>query len=191
MKLKLIIILLSGAIFSSCNSTTLISNGGFSDVSLNVDSDKFEIKRLDELNYGGTAFWGIPQETQNTKGIVVRFNGIELGRNGRLAPILSLIGYNAIFTTTIYSSLYSQGVDAPLFWSLLISMPISGALNNFAWSNSAMQSASWNVNQNLLLYNPDVDVFLNPKYEVKSSFTLWKQEAWIKANVMGATLKAD
>ena len=191
MKLKLIIILLSGAIFSSCNSTTLISNGGFSDVSLNVDSDKFEIKRLDELNYSGTAFWGIPQKTQNTKGIVVRFNGIELGRNGRLALILSLIGYNAIFTTTIYSSLYSQGVDVPLFWSLLISVPISGALNNFAWSNSAMQSASWNVNQNLLLYNPDVDVFLNPKYEVKSSFTLWKQESWIKANVMGATLKAD
>ena len=65
MKLKLIIALLFGAIFSSCNSTTLISNGGFSDVSLNVDSDKFEIKRLDELNYSGTAFWGIPQK--NTK----------------------------------------------------------------------------------------------------------------------------
>jgi hypothetical protein len=60
-------------------------------------------------------------------------------------------------------------------------MPISGAFNNFTWSNSAIQSASWNVNQNLLLYNPDVDVFLNPKYQVKSSFGLWKTRSLDKS----------
>jgi hypothetical protein len=40
-----------------------------------------------------------------------------------------------------------------------------------------------------VIKNPDIDVFLNPKYQVEYKLGIFNQKASIKANVTGATLK--
>ena len=59
----------------------------------------------------------------------------------------------------------------------LIGLPIGAILNNLTWSGAALQNASWNLNSRLVEENKNVDVFLNPKYEVEYSQGLFKQKA--------------
>jgi hypothetical protein len=64
-------------------------------------------------------------------------------------------------------------------------------LNNITWSGSALQNTSWNLNRQLLEENLDVDIFLNPKYEIEFKQGIFNQKAKVTAKVMGATIKTD
>jgi hypothetical protein len=138
--------------------------------SLNKNSNEYELKRLNEISVEGNAFFGIPFKAKKKKGVVVRFNGIDLGRSNQLLPILTMLGYTAVMGTAINeivgtkdSGKYKLGM--PL--SSVIGLPIAGILNNLTWSGAALQNASWNLNSRLVEENKDVDVFLNPKYVSK------------------------
>ena len=169
-----------------------MGSGAYADISLDRSEDKYELVRLDELEYQGKAFFGIPKKTHSTKGHVFRFNGLDLGKTPRIAPVLSLIGYGLATTLVVrrFSSNYLR-LDRPLPISILVAVPISGALNNLTWSGAALQSATWEVNNNLLLYNPDIDLFLNPKYELDYKIGLFTQLSNVKANVMGVKIITD
>lgn len=75
--------------------------------------------------------------------------------------------------------------------SLLLALPIAGAINNFTWSGSAFSGATNELNYRLITDNPNVDVFLNPKYTIDYKMGLWKQSATVKAKIMGATNKSN
>lgn len=72
----------------------MISNGAYSDVSLNQGSDQFEIKRLKEVKSEGSAVFGIPYDTKvgNKTRMIVRFNGVNLTGTKRVLPVLTLVG---------------------------------------------------------------------------------------------------
>ena len=62
MKKTTIYILLAFIAFSttSCSKYLQSGNGGFSDVSLNRNSDEYPIKRLKQIEMDGNAIFGIP-----------------------------------------------------------------------------------------------------------------------------------
>lgn len=182
--------------FIGCSSYLQTANGAYSDISLTRDPDGYTVKRLAEVKETGKAFWGIPKNNKNKKqGMIFRFNGINLDQANGFWPTLSLIGMSTFGSLTIAGIInpgwFYYEEYATLLLSTAITLPITGAINNAIWSNSAYQTAAFNLNSKLLVQNPDVDVFLNPKYEVYKNNGLWSQEAKIKANVMGARIKVD
>ena len=83
---------------TSCSRYLQSGNGGFSDVSLNRNSDEYSIKRLKQIEMDGNAICGIPglfgaknNKNKNKTGMMFRFNGIEIGRTPRIWPILSMV----------------------------------------------------------------------------------------------------
>jgi len=183
--MKTIQILFLAFIITSCSKSLYISNGGFSDLSMNVNSTEYDLYKLKTIDSEGNSFFGIPGSTKKEQGIVVRFNGIQLGKTPKICPILTLLSYSFITSYTLYN------ITENLPISIMISLPISGALNNFTWYNSALQSSAYNLNNKLLLENPEIDVFLNPKYQIRNKIGLFSQHSTINARVMGAKIKTN
>ena len=133
-------------------------------------------------------------KAKKKKGVVVRFNGIDLGKSNQIAPILTMIAYSfgtgALINEIVGTKDFGED-KLGLLPSIGIGLPISAILNNLTWNGAALQNASWDLNSRLVDENPDVDIFLNPKYEVEYSLGLFTQKAKVKAKVMGATIKTD
>ncbi|MDC1259750.1 hypothetical protein N8091_03360 [Flavobacteriaceae bacterium] len=186
--LKNSFILIAIAMFSlqSCKTNQLVSNGAYSDISLTRDASQYDIKRLKEIRTSGKAFFGIPMDRKvgNNFGTVVRFNGVELGGTKRIFPILTMIT-----TSLIVGSATSAAFDMDLLPGTLIGLPISGAFNNWYWPEASTTRAFQKFNRKLVQDNKDIDVFLNPKYEISTKNGIWTSKTNLKGNVMGATIK--
>ncbi len=167
-------------------------------MSLQRNSSEYEIKRLNEIEVSGKSFWGIPSNSynanKNKKGMIVRFNGLELGRTPKILPILTMVGYSFGVGGLLQETFgfkdngnYKIGTVP----SILLGLPIAGALNNVTWSGSAFSGATNELNYRLVTDNPNVDVFLNPKYTIDYKMGFWGQSANVKAKVMGATIKSN
>ena len=206
MKKNLGIFIIAILTLTSCTKQLYSGNGAYSDISLQRNSSEYEIKRLNEIEVSGTSFWGIPSNNYNSnknkKGLIVRFNGVELGRTPKILPILTMAAYTfgvggilqSAFgnkDVTIGRTIYKGEGDPKLgtIPSLLLALPISGAINNFTWSGAAFSGATNELNYRLVTENPNVDVFLNPKYTINYKIGFWNQSANVKAKVMGATIK--
>ena len=211
---KIILTLLSVTMLTSligCQSQYGISNGAYSDISLNRDSKEYSIKRLKEVNVESKALFGIPidKSVNKKQGMIVRFNGINLTASKRFWPIVSMVGVSLAtgmviqgiagtktetitegFGNNRFTYTYEDGNKLSLGVATLIGIPIAGAINNQIWSSS-LSRAAWELNNQLIENNPEVDVFLNPKYDIDLKHGFWTQKAVIKAKVMGATIKTD
>jgi len=182
------LMLIALAMFSlqSCKTNQLVSNGAYSDISLTRDASQYDIKRLKEIRTSGKAIFGIPidKKVGNKFGTVVRFNGVELGGTKRIFPILTMIS-----TSLFVGSATSAALDMELLPGTLIGLPISGALNNWYWPEASTTRAFQKFNRKLLQDNKDIDVFLNPKYEISTKNGIWTSKTNLTGNVMGATIK--
>jgi hypothetical protein len=193
-------------ISTSCSRQLYSGNGAYSDISLNRNSGEYDVKRLNEIEVSGKSFWGIPSNSynanKNKQGLIVRFNGLELGRTPKIFPILTMAAYTVGVGSKIsdlfgnkdlkYGNLTCKGCGDPkvgLIPSMVLALPISGALNNFTWNGAAFSGATNELNYRLVTDNPNVDVFLNPKYTIDYHIGFWRQTADVKAKVMGATIK--
>ena len=189
----------------SCSTHRSIGNGAFSDISLVRDSDQYELKRLNEVKAESKALFGIPLDGNVAKkeGVVVRFNGIKINAQKRIWPVLSMVALSVATGSIIneavgykeeetdWGTYESDEYKLGLALSSVIAIPIAGAINNQIWSDAAYSRASWNANSELLDENPEIDVFLNPKYEVKTKGGIWTQKAELSAKVMGARIITD
>lgn len=194
-----------------CQSQYGISNGAYSDISLNRDSKEYTIKRLKEVNVESKALFGIPidKSVNKKQGLIVRFNGINLTASKRFWPIVSMVGVSLVTGMAIQEIAgtksetisYGSGINGysytvegdnklSLGVATLIGIPVAGAINNQLWSSS-LSRAAWELNNQLIEKNPEVDVFLNPKYDIDLKHGFWTQKAVINAKVMGATIKTD
>jgi hypothetical protein len=50
--------------------------------------------------------------------------------------------------------------------SSIIAIPVAGVINNWTWKGNAVSGVSDEMNYRLVSENPDVDFFLNPKYNI-------------------------
>jgi hypothetical protein len=119
MKKTTIYILLAFIAFStsSCSKYLQSGNGGFSDVSLNRNSDEYSIKRLKQIEMDGNAFCGIPgllgaqnNKNKNKSGMMFRFNGIEIGRTPRILPIITMLGFTIGYSELMKSVIKNNNV---------------------------------------------------------------------------------
>ena len=181
-------------LLSSCSTKRSIGNGAYSDISLERSSDQYTLKRLKEVNSQSKAIFGIPVGNQAKKeGIVVRFNGINLGAQQKFLPAFSMVALSVVTGSAIYGAVGNEFDEEALAIGVSVAgaVPIAGFLNNQIWSDSALRNAAWNANSSLLNENKNIDVFLNPKYEIQTSNGIFTQKANLKANVMGAIIKTD
>tara|TARA_B110000858_G_scaffold176328_1_gene210445 strand:+ start:71 stop:772 length:702 start_codon:yes stop_codon:yes gene_type:complete len=202
---KLIVFMFSIVLLGSCNQTKYISNGVTDNKPL-IFEDEYQCKNLKELNLEGSSFWGIPKSTELSKdakhnsGRIISFNGVRIMGSSKLLPVIGMIAYtaaigtglNLVFGLKNEVSEYEFGLPVykprlPLVPAMIISVPIAGALNNLTFSHSALGVAGSGLNFKLITDNPDVDVFYYPKYEISNRVKFWKQKAYLKANVKGAT----
>ena len=203
---------------TSCSKYLQSGNGGFSDVSLNRNSDEYSIKRLKQIEMDGNAIFGIPgllgaqnNKNKNKSGLMFRFNGIEIGRTPRILPILSMIGMTYGFKTIIKTVGGEKVVNGKLlyedYWtgqkfyeqkfknnipnavSYIAAIPVAGIANNLLWNGVAASGLTNQVYYKLVDENPDVDVFVNPKYKVDYHPGIFTQKAHVILNATGATLK--
>jgi len=192
----------------SCSTSSKISNGAYSDISLNRDSKDYTITRLKEINKEEKAIFGIPtgKSLSKTGGMVVRFNGVNLTASKKIWPILSMVGLSVAIGTGIstisgfnsvtyyngynYYMSYSDEPNLPYALGILLATPIAGIINNQIW-NGALSRAAYEANAQLLRDNDDIDVFLNPKYQFETSKGIFTQKAKINFRVMGAKIKTD
>jgi hypothetical protein len=180
----------------SCSSSSKISNGAYSDISLNRDSKDYTISRLEEINKEEKAIFGIPtgKSLSKTRGMVVRFNGVNLTASKKIWPILSMVGLSVAIGSGIsmISGLKEQTTTETEIYALgiVLATPIAGILNNQIW-DGALSRAAYEANAQLLKDNDDIDVFLNPKYQFETSKGIFTQKAKINFRVMGAKIKTD
>lgn len=192
MKTKLFLPVLAAALLflNSCASNQLISNGAYSDISLDRNSSEYELSRLNEITSEGSSIFGIPMDKSvgNDYGMVVRFNGVNVSGTKRVLPILSLLATSIVLGPTM-SEILSLN-DNTL--GTVVALPVAGAINNLSWGQITSTSRAFQrFNRKLVQDNPNIDVFLNPKYEVDQRLGLFKSKTKVKGRVMGATLKTN
>lgn len=195
---------------SSCSNQVISGSGGYSDVALNRNSSEYDIKRLKEVEVVGNSFWGIPymknKESKNKSGFIFRFNGVSLFRTPSFLPVVTLlastVGAGMVlepvfgYKKEIIRDSYGQRVELlkpNLHWAIasVLSLPLTGALNNQIYSNIAVSNAMHEMNYQLVKQNPEIDVFSNPKYSISNQQGFWKTEANVKANVLGSRIRTE
>jgi len=210
--MKNFIILLSSLALTltSCRSTLNTGSGGYTDLSLAVNSSDYELVRLDEIKSNTKQIAGIPLDKNVglDYGHVDRFFSFSSASSKnqgsaayRLQPILTLA---VIELPTLYLSgqlwkVRSYDYDnngnyrethpyrGLAFMTFVIGSGISAAYNNAIWDPS--KRAIQRLNREIVDKNPDVDVFLNPKYKIERNQGIFQSEATVRLNAMGAKIK--
>lgn len=188
--------------FSGCSTQMRTANGSYGDFSFTCTEQKYSVVRLKEVKATGKAIFGIPiKSSEKQRGFIYRFNGINLNEANGFLPTLTMIGMSLAGGVALDYIVgdkeiivdgqkeYVRRLGIPL--STVITIPIAGIANNLLWPSSSYQVAAFNLNNRLVSDNPDIDVFLNPKYEITRRFRLWDQQTIINTNVMGAIIKPD
>ncbi len=191
----LLAVLLSMA---GCSTQKQTLSGAETVVQITVTPEQYTMRRLPEVTAKGSSFWGIPSVPKGKKeGLVLSVNGVKIDRGSKVLPAMSLIGMSLatgvlvnqyVLTTPVFGN--QKGVGDYVL-SSLISLPLTGAINNLLWQNSGYKVAMAQVNSTLMTNHPKVDAFVNPRYEVSSSLGLWTQSVSINARVVGATFNDE
>lgn len=192
-KLKIITLIIIGTFsFTSCYSSMITASGGYSDISLNVNSDEFEIVRLEPVVSVSTQIFGIPNDEPigYDIGNVNRFYSFNSIGTKKWMPIASLAVIEIIpmsisitgFSLANYGSFYT-GVG---FLGMGLAVVAAG-INNAIWS--PLNRAKQRLNRKLIENNPNVDVFLNPKYTIDNKLGFFTSTSRVSLSAMGATIK--
>lgn len=220
----LIALVCLSSLYSSCSKTHIISSGSRDHRPL-IFNNEYELTDLKEIEVEGKSIFGIPSfsknnKNKNTSGFLFYFNGVQLGHTPRIMPILTLAGLSAVggcfvaavadrgseFTDADFYRTWYGGEYQEFIPGAILTLPITGAINNLLWKNSASSGISKTLKYRLVKENPDIDVFCYPKYEInqKNVFStpdvtgskqeiklryLWIQDVTVKARVKGAKLK--
>lgn len=192
MKAKLFLPAITAAclFFNSCASNQLIANGAYSDISLDRNSSEYELTRLNEITSEGSSIFGIPMDKSvgNDYGMVVRFNGVNVSGTKRVLPILSLLATSVFLGPTMSEILNLDDIAL----GTVVALPVAGAINNLSWGQITSTSRAFQrFNRKLVNDNRNIDVFLNPKYEVNQKLGLFTSKTKVKGRVLGATLKTN
>ena len=223
-RLPIFVCAFAAFLLGSCSSTHIISTGARDHRPL-IFNNEHDLTALPEIEVDGKSIFGIPSFSKNNKnkhtsGFLFYFNGVQLGHTPRILPILTLAGLSAIggcfvasvadkgkeYTANDFSRTWYGGDYETFVPGAILTLPISGAINNLLWKNSASSGISRTLKYRLVKENPDIDIFYFPKYEVtkKHVFSspdvtggksdiklryLWIQDVNVKARVKGAKIK--
>jgi hypothetical protein len=195
---------------SGCRSTLNTGNGGYTDLSLTVNPSDYELVRLEEIKSNTKQIAGIPLDKNVglDYGHVDRFYSFSSASTKnqgsaayRLQPILTLavLELPILYLSGQLWKVRSYDFDnngnyrethpyrGLAFMTFVIGSGISAAYNNALWDPS--KRAIQRLNREIVDKNPDVDVFLNPKYKIERNQGIFQSEATVRLNAMGAKIE--
>ena len=194
---KLILGLVGALVLSSCASTQQAGNLSYADVSLNFSSDEFDIVSLDPVAASATSFFGVSKNV-NESAILDRseFNtetGTTLGLlTMAVAVPAAIAGGIAAASYEEYDNYGNRFVymDGPAaFFASAIGIGIAGIINDFSWTGAtkakAIQKCNWALKQS----NPNIDSFINPKYDVQYNKSVFGTKCTVTLSAQGVVLK--
>ena len=190
---KLILGLVAALVLSSCASTQQVGNLSYADVSLNFSSDEFDIVNLDPVAASATSFFGVSKNV-NESAILDRseFNteaGTTLGLLTMAVAVPAAIsgGIAAATYESYNGDTRVNGLVA--FFASAIGIGIAGIINDFCWTGAtkakAIQKCNWALKQS----NPNIDSFINPKYDVQYNKSVFGTKCTVTLSVQGVVLK--
>jgi hypothetical protein len=194
---KLILGLVGALVLSSCASTQQAGNLSYADVSLNFSSDEFDIVSLDPVAASATSFFGVSKnvnesaildrsefntETGTTLGLLTMAVAVPAAIAGGIAAA-SYEEYDNYGNRFVY-------VDGPAaFFASAIGIGIAGIINDFSWTGAtkakAIQKCNWALKQS----NPNIDSFINPKYDVQYNKSVFGTKCTVTLSAQGVVLK--
>ena len=193
---KLMLTLIGALVLSSCASTQQAGNLSYADVSLNFSSDEFDIVSLDAVSASATSFFGVSKNV-NESSILDRseFNteaGTTWGLVTMAAAAPAAIGGG--IAVAVYEEYdgwdYYTRVNGPVaFFASAIGIGIAGIINDVSWTGAtkakAIQKCNWALKQS----NPNIDSFINPKYDVQYKKGVFGTECTVTLSAQGVVLK--
>jgi hypothetical protein len=197
---KFFLILISSICLFSCSNRLYTGNGAYHNASFTTD--QYEIEEL-TISNSGSSFLGIPlnQKKNRTSGFTFVFNGISISKVPQFFPALTLIAFtwqsgnlmNIIGVGSEKLIVDDYGYVAsyrsrPNFLSYLLGLPVSATLNSLIWKGASKGAAGSEINSVMLEQNPDVDMFLFPKYSVQTE-GFYSEKSKVTLKVKAATLK--
>ena len=193
---KLIFGLMGAFLFASCASTQQAGNLSYADVSLNFSSDEFDVITLAPVSASAKSFFGI-SENVNESSILDRseFNteaGTTWGILTMAAAIPAAIGGG--IASAMYEEYdgwdYYTTVNGPVaVFASAVGIGIAGIINDFSWTNATQAKAIQKCNWALKKANPNIDSFINPKYDVKYKKGVFGTQCTVTLHAQGIVLK--
>ena len=193
---KLILGLVGALVLSSCASTQQAGNLSYADVSLNFSSDEFDIVSLDPVAASATSFFGVSKNV-NESAILDRseFNteaGTTLGLLTMAVAVPAAIAGGiaaASYEEYDYNGYYTRVNGPAAFFASAIGIGIAGIINDFSWTGAtkakAIQKCNWALKQS----NPNIDSFINPKYDVQYNKSVFGTKCTVTLSAQGVVLK--
>ncbi|CAI8268592.1 MAG: Uncharacterised protein [Owenweeksia sp. TMED14] len=162
MKNLLVLVVASLTLFS-CVSQQSASNLSFVDVSLNYDSEDFEIVDLAPITKNAGSLFGIT--SNDVASAVLDRSTFNVGGGSSFGSATFLLGGVTSFFAAS-SVAVVNGNDGLIVPFGIIGAAIWGIYNDLLWSNTVKNKAIQRCNYELLVRYPDMDSYINPKYEI-------------------------
>ena len=186
---NLVLILL--LLFSSCSSSLYTGNGAVHNA--NFTTDQYKIKDLD-ISESGISYFGIPinQKASPNSGFTFNFNGITISKVPAFVPALTLFAFSfqsaQIMAELGIGESSGYGHTSPNGLSYVLGLPVAATINTLLWRGASKGAAGSEINTNMLVDNPEVDMFLFPKYTTQTD-GFYKETSTVNLRVKAATLK--
>jgi len=162
MKNLLVLVVASLTLFS-CVSQQSASNLSFVDVSLNYDSEDFEIVDLAPITKNAGSLFGIT--SNDVASAVLDRSTFNVGGGTSFGSATFFLGGVSSFFAAS-SVAVVNGDDGLIIPFGIIGAAIWGIYNDLLWSNTVKNKAIQRCNYELLVRYPDMDSYINPKYEI-------------------------
>ena len=181
---KLLALSLLCFFLGSCASQHSASNLSFVDVSLNYDSEDFDIVELKPVKRSASSFVGISANDESSA---------QLDRStyavGNATSLGSATFIGGAFPIMITAFTYAENTNGRSIIFGLVSTALWGVYNDVVWSNTVKNKAIERCNYSLLERYPDIDAFINPKYEISWSKGFATTTCRVTLTAQGVVLK--
>ena len=179
MKLKFIF-LLSIILFSSCSKQRLITQGESGAAKINENN--YEIKNLDQVTESSQSFFGFSAGEINRDGYINNTLAVSPASQSNFLRLLTFLGYGATYTIVLSPA---GGAVIAIFGGVIL----GGITNNATWSWTSENAAIRKANLLLIEDNPEVDLFIYPKYNIETRGGIFGNRSKATINAKGAILK--
>ena len=181
---KLLALSLLWVFLGSCASQHSASNLSFVDVSLNYDSEDFDIVELNPVKRSASSFVGISANDESSA---------QLDRStyavGNATSLGSATFIGGAFPIMITAFTYAENTNGRSIFFGLASTALWGVYNDVVWSNTVKNKAIERCNYSLVERYPDIDAFINPKYEISWSKGFATTTCRVTLTAQGVVLK--
>lgn len=168
----------------SCVSLQNASNLSFLDVSLNFNSDDFEVIELAPITRSAGSVMGI---TGNDLGsAILDRSTFKTGSGNSAGTATFFLGALTSYIGGANLAGFEQELRVPLG---LLGVTIWGVYNDIIWSNTIRNKAIQRCNYALQSRYPGMDSYINPKYDIKWSKSPFGSKCTATLYAQGVILK--